>query len=93
MARYVCLIRFSQQGIRSVKQSPARAAAFRKAAEKSGVKVESQLWTAGVYDGVIILNGDEKKVLGALTRLAALGNVQTNSMPAFDAAEFAAVVR
>jgi uncharacterized protein with GYD domain len=32
-------------------------------------------------------------VLGAITRLAALGNVHTQSMRAFDAAEFAEIVR
>ena len=87
------LLTFTDQGARNLKQSPQRATAWRQQIESSGIKVISQLWTAGAYDGVIILNGDEKKVLGALTRLAALGNVQTNSMPAFDVAEFAAVVR
>lgn len=93
MARYVCLIRFSQQGVQNIKQSPVRAAAFQKATAKAGVKLETQLWTAGTYDGVLILSGDEKKVLGAIASLAALGNVHTQSMPAFDAKEFAEIVK
>jgi uncharacterized protein with GYD domain len=91
MSRYVTLIRFTNQGVRALGKSSARALAFRQAAEKDGVKVESQLWTAGSCDGVLILSGEEKKVLGALARLAAEGNVRTESMRAFDAEEFKSI--
>ncbi len=91
MARYVTLIRFTDQGARRLKQSPARALAFRKAAEKAGVTVEAQLWTVGFCDGVLILNGDERKILRSLTQLAALGNVRTETLQAFDTKEFKAI--
>ena len=91
MARYVTLIRFTDQGARAIRKSPARALAFKKAAEKSGIGVEALLWTVGACDGVLILIGDEKKVLRCLTQLAALGNVRTETMQAFDAAEFKAI--
>jgi uncharacterized protein with GYD domain len=93
MARYVSLLKFTQQGVRSLKRSSARAAAFRKAAEKAGVKVEAQLWTAGEYDGILILSaGDETRVLATIAKLAALGNVQTQTMQAYDSKQFAAIV-
>jgi uncharacterized protein with GYD domain len=91
MARYVTLIRFTDQGARHIKKSPDRGLAFRKTAEKAGITVEAQLWTAGSCDGVLILSGDEKKILRCLTQLAALGNVRTETLQAFDAAEFKAV--
>ena len=92
MARYVTLIRFTDQGARNIKKSPDRALAFKKAAEKAGIKVELQLWTVGKEDGVLILSGDDRKVLRVLTQLAALGNVRTRTMQAFDAREFKAIV-
>jgi uncharacterized protein with GYD domain len=92
MARYITLIRFTDQGARNIKKSPSRALAFRKAAEKAGVKVESQLWTVGKEDGVLILSGDDRKVLRALTQLSALGNVRTRTLEAFDAREFKSIV-
>jgi len=93
MARYVSLLRFTPQGARTLKKSPARAAAFIKAAQKAGVTVEAQLWTAGAYDGILILEApDERKVLGVIARLAAEGNVATHSLRAFDGAEFSAIV-
>ena len=87
MTRYVTLIRFTDQGARALGKSTARALAFRQAAEKEGLKVETQLWTAGSLDGVLILSGEEKKILGSLARLAADGNVRTESLRAFDAEE------
>ncbi len=88
MARYVSLIRFTDQGARSLKKSAARALGFRKAAERVGIAVEAQLWTAGSCDGVLILSGDETKILRCLTQLMALGNVRAQTLRAFDAKEF-----
>ena len=92
MARYVSLIRFTDQGARALRKSAARALGFRKAAEKARITVEAQLWTAGSCDGVLILSGDEKKILRCLAQLAALGNVRTETLRAFDAEEFKAIV-
>lgn len=93
MARYVSLLRFTPQGVRNLKQSPSRATAFCKLAARQGVKVEAQLWTTGKYDGILILNAsDEAKVLGLIAKLAAQGNINTQTLQAFDAREFAAIV-
>ncbi len=92
MARYVSLIRFTDQGVRALKKSAARALGFRKAAERAGITVEAQLWTAGSCDGVLILSGDERKILRCLAQLAAPGNVRTETLRAFDAGEFKAIV-
>ena len=93
MPKYITLIRFTEQGAKNIKQSTARASAFAKAVAKSGVKVEAQYWTAGSYDGVLVLGADsERKALHTLTKLAAAGNVRTETMQAFDAKEFQAIV-
>lgn len=92
MARYITLIRFTDQGVKQLKKSTARAQAFERSAAKAGVTVESQSWTSGSCDGVLILSGAEKDIMRALTGLAALGNVRTETMRAYDATEFAALV-
>jgi len=92
MARYVTLVRFTEQGARNMKKSPTRALGFQKAAQKAGVTVESQLWTVGACDGVLVLNGDEKSILRCVAQLAASGNVRTETLQAFDAKEFGAIV-
>jgi len=93
MARYISLLRFTEQGAKNIKKSTNRAHDFDKLAAKAGVKVEGQYWTMGKYDGVLILTADsEEKVLRMLTLLAALGNIRTHTMQAFVDKEFDAIV-
>ena len=93
MARYISLLRFTEQGAKNIKKSTTRAHNFDKLAAKAGVKVEGQYWTMGKYDGVLILTADsEEKVLRLLTLLAALGNIRTHTMQAFVDKEFDTIV-
>lgn len=87
MARYISLLTFTDKGAAALRKTTARAAEFRKSVEKTGVSVEAQLWTTGSYDGVLILSGDEKKILRCLAQLVAQGNVRTETLRAFDAGE------
>lgn len=94
MARYVSLFHFTKQGVSNINKSPARAQAFIKSAKKAGVTVEALLWTIGEYDGLVILRAkNEAKVLSLLAKLAAAGNVRTETLQAFDAKEFTALLR
>ena len=88
MARYLTLLKFTEQGARNIKKSTERALAFRDAAKKAGVTVETQLWTVGVYDGALVLSGEEKNVLRIVAEVASLGNVRTETLQAFDADQF-----
>ena len=91
---YLSLLTYTDQGVRNIAQSPQRAAAWRQQAEASGIKVIAQLWTAGAYDGALVLEGDnDQQVLRALTQLASLGNVRTHSLRALTQEEFANVAR
>jgi len=94
MARYIALLKYTEQGARNIKKSTTRAHSFDKLAAKSGVTVDGQFWTMGRYDGVLIVSADhEKKVLHLLTELAALGNVRTETLRAFVDSEFDQIVR
>lgn len=93
MARYIALLKFTDQGSKNVKKSTARAHAFDKLAKTAGVTVEGQYWTMGRFDGVLILKAKtEAEVLHLLTSLAALGNVKTETLQALVDAEFDAIV-
>ena len=92
MTRYISLLRFTDKGAAALQKTTARAAEFRKAVQKDGITVESQLWIAGSYDGVIILSGDEKKIHRWLAKLVAQGNVRTETLRAFDSSEIKEIV-
>ena len=49
MATYVVLGNFTNQGIRSVKDSVKRAGAFKGMAQKAGASVKEVYWTLGQY--------------------------------------------
>ena len=94
MPRYISLLRFTDRGAQALNKSTSRAQDFAKAAAKKGVRVVGQYWTAGRYDGVLIIEADsDRAALGSLAELAALGNVRTETMPAFVESEFEAIVK
>jgi uncharacterized protein with GYD domain len=93
MKRYIILLKFTEAGRKAVRESTTRAGRFTDAARKAGVEVEGQYWTTGRYDGVLILRAaDERQVFRVLSELAAAGNVRTETMQAFVADEFSAIV-
>ena len=87
MATYVILMKFTDQGARAASESPKRAAAFKEAAGQLGVQVQSVYWTLGRYDVVLTLEGSEDAVVGAMMKVAELGNVHTQTLRAFSAEE------
>lgn len=93
MANYVCLVQWTEQGLRTVRDTTKRAEAAKALASKVGVNVTDVLWTVGPYDVVLLAeaNDDESMSAYALS-LAALGNVKTQTMRAFRAKEFSAIL-
>jgi uncharacterized protein with GYD domain len=84
MPTYVSLLQFTDQGIRSVKDTTQRGAAATTEAEKMGVKVTQALWTMGAYDVVLLVEAPDDETLSAFSlKLAAEGNVKTHTMRAF----------
>ena len=93
MATYVVLANFTDQGIRNAKDSPKRAEAFREMAKTFGVTVKELVWTQGRYDVVTILEApDEQAAMSLSLSLCALGNVRTETLRAFSAADMTKIV-
>ena len=88
MASFVTLVNFTDQGIRNVKESPARYEAFKAAAESVGVSVKSALWTQGAYDLVLITEGNEDAQMALSLKTASLGNVRTQTLRGYTIGEF-----
>ena len=93
MATYVVLANFTDQGVRNAKDSPKRGEAFKEMAKKHGATVKEMFWTQGSYDMVTIVEAPDDASFTALAlSLGALGNVRTQSLRAFSAAEMKAIV-
>ena len=85
--RIVILASFTDQGIRNVKESPDRLAAFKAMAEKMGVTMKSALYTVGAYDMVNVVEGSDEAVTSVLLKLGSLGNIRTQTLRAFSPEE------
>jgi uncharacterized protein with GYD domain len=93
MVTYVVLAKFTDQGIRNAKESPKRAEAFKQLAKTFGVTVKDIFWTQGRYDTVTIFDApDEPSAMSLSLSLGALGNIRTESLRAFSAADMATIV-
>lgn len=88
MATFISLASFTDQGIRNVKDSPDRFAAFKSLAEQHGVSVKAAYWTVGHYDLVLIVEGSEEAATTLLLKTASLGNVKTQTLRGFTEQEF-----
>lgn len=93
MATFVSTIKFTEQGIKAIGETTKRAAAFKSAAKKTGVKVKDVYWTLGAYDGLLVFDApDEETATALLLLLGAEGNVHTTTARAFTAAEMDAIL-
>jgi uncharacterized protein with GYD domain len=88
MATFITTLQFTDQGIKAVRDTCKRAAAFKTAAEKLGIKVTGEYWTLGTFDGVIVFEApDEATATAAMLHLSSQGNLRTQTAQALDTAE------
>jgi uncharacterized protein with GYD domain len=94
MPAFVTLMNFTEQGIRTVKETVNRANAFKKVMESEGARIIGIWWTLGQYDLVAIIEApDEETGTRLLLRLAMAGNVRTTTLRAFSEDEMASIVQ
>ena len=93
MPHFVTLLRYTHQGIAKIKESPARLDAAKKAAEKGGGKIHAWYLTMGQYDAVLISEFPNDEAAAKFTlSVGALGNVTTETLKAFNEAEYRKIV-
>ena len=83
--KFISLVRFTGQGSTHVGQTTDRANLFIKQAADAGANISDIFWTQGRFDGVLIFEAPDVETAAAITvRLCSQGNVQTETMVAFD---------
>jgi uncharacterized protein with GYD domain len=93
MATYIALSNFTDQGIRSVRDTVKRANAVQEAAERYGAKMTQIFWTQGAYDVVSIIDApdDESATTFALA-IGVAGNIRTQTLRAFSKDEMSGIL-
>ena len=92
MATFVILYKYTEQGIKNIKEAPKRVEAAKKTAAKAGLTVKETLWLQGEYDFMSIVEGDEMAGTAFNINVLKQGNVHTHTMRAFTAEEMTKIL-
>jgi uncharacterized protein with GYD domain len=85
---YISLVKFTDKGIQNAKQTTQRLSAWAAKVQSMGVTIKQMYWTLGEYDQVCIFEApDDETAASVLLAADMLGNIRTQTMRAFTAAE------
>jgi uncharacterized protein with GYD domain len=84
MAKYITLVNWTDQGIKSVKDSAKRLDAARALAKKLGCEMKDFYMTIGPYDMVAMVEAPDDEAMAKFgLALGSGGNVRTTTLKAF----------
>ena len=93
MATYISLIHYTDQGIRTIKESPGRLDAAKKAFQAAGGELKQFYLAMGKYNIVIVAEAPDDETAARVTlALGSLGNIRTETLRVFTEAEFRNIV-
>ena len=93
MLTYITLIRFSDEGAKTIKESPARLDRARVAVEAAGGKIKAFYLTLGQYDAVAINEAPSEEAYAAtLLAIASAGAIRTETLRAFTEEEYRKII-
>ncbi len=85
MPTYVTLMNWTDQGIRTARDTVHRREQADALAQKYGAKIEQSYWTVGPYDLVVVVEApDDESATAMLLELSSEGNLRTTTLRAYD---------
>ena len=93
MPTYVLLVNWTDQGVRTARDTVDRYEASRESLEQLGVTMRETYWTMGPYDIVSIGEApDDETMTAAALAIAGEGNARTITLRAFSGDEARAII-
>ncbi len=94
MPTYVTLMNWTDQGIRTAKETVQRRDQANALAEKHGASIEQVYWTVGPYDLVTIIEApDDESATAMLLELGSAGNLRTTTLRAYGREEMSVIIQ
>ena len=94
MPTYVTLFKWTEQGVKNVKDAPARFKASKQLVESLGGKFLGLYVTMGEYDIVAVTEGPSDEAASAVAlSIASKGNAKTTTLRAFTEKEFSEILK
>ena len=93
MAKYVMLGNWTEQGVRNVKDTVARARGVRELFASMGVNAREFFWTMGQYDVILTFDApDDETMMRATLAVVMRGNLRTTTLRALGEQEMERVL-
>jgi len=94
VATYVISLNWTDQGIKSVRETVDRSRQANTAMEAFGIRLQTILWTTGHHDLVVIAEAPDDETLSAgLLTLASQGALRTEVARAFTEQEMEQIIQ
>jgi len=93
MATYVTLLKYTDQGIKAIKEGPSRLEKARQALKSMGGDVRSFHLVQGRYDAIVFVEAPNDEVVAKFAlAVGSQGNVRSETMRAFNEEEYRRIV-
>ena len=93
MPTYISLLTFTDEGIRTVRDTIQRADSAAELAQQHGGSLQVY-WTVGPYDIVAIVEApDDESATAFLLEAGSWGNVRTNTLRAYDRDQMSGIIQ
>jgi uncharacterized protein with GYD domain len=93
MATYVTFLRYTEQGLKNIKESPSRLEKAKQSLKALGGELKSFHLVQGRYDAIVISEAPNDEVAAKFAlATGAQGNVHTETMRAFTEEEYRRII-
>jgi len=93
MATYITLLRYTQQGIENMKESPGRLEAAKESFRALGAELKAFYLVNGQYDAVIVSEAPDGETATKVSlATSSLGNVRTETLRAYTEEEYRKII-
>lgn len=93
MPTYITLLHFTQKGVETIKEGPARLDRAKQAFKAAGADLKAFYLVTGRYDAVAVIDAPNDEVMARIALgAAALGNVRSETLRAFTEDEYRKIV-
>ncbi|HEX6494522.1 MAG TPA: GYD domain-containing protein [Acidobacteriaceae bacterium] len=93
MPTYIAMVKWTQQGLKDIKDSASRLDVARKNFESAGVTIKDFYMVMGRYDNIAIMEApDDASVAVAMLKADSLGSITSETCRAFTEDEYRQII-
>jgi uncharacterized protein with GYD domain len=93
MPTYITLLHFTQKGVETIKEGPARLDRARQVFKAAGAELKAFYLVTGQYDAVAIIEAPNDEVVARIALgSASMGNIRSETLRAFTEDEYRKII-